>query len=137
MPLLSAKILNKCLGAFLRKYSIFKNCFFIIYLSFSSNPVRNRNFTILKYNCSCGLGIPSNLNKIKAFMQWLCEPQTIIILFLIYRMLLTVILQTSYITFLSFLPKLKPGVPFSTTSVEIPLGPGKMNEVRRRKLILI
>ena len=47
------------------------------------------------------------------------------------------ILQTSYITFLSFLPKLKPGVPFSTTSVEIPLGPDKMNEVRRRKLILI
>lgn len=48
------------------------------------------------------------------------------------------ILQTySYITFLSFLPKLKPGVPFSTTSVEIPLGPDKMNEVKRRKLILI
>ena len=47
------------------------------------------------------------------------------------------ILQTSYITFLSFLPKLKPGVPFSTTSVEIPLGPDKMNEVRRRRLILI
>ena len=35
------------------------------------------------------------------------------------------------------MPKLKPGVPFSTTSVEIPLGPDKMNEVRRRKLILI
>lgn len=47
------------------------------------------------------------------------------------------ILQTSYITFLSFLPKLKPGVPFSTTSVEIPLGPDKMNEVGRGKLIFI
>ena len=68
-------------------------------------------------------------------MQWLCELQTI--LFLIYKILLIVILQTSYITFLSFLPKLKPGVPFSTTSVEIPLGPDKMNEVRRGKLIFI
>ena len=29
----------------------------------------------------------------------------------------------SHITFFSFLPKLNPGVPFSTTSVEIPLGP--------------
>ena len=50
---------------------------------------------------------------------------------------LIVILQTSYITFFSFLPKLKPGVPFSTTRVEIPLGPDKMNEVRRGKLILL
>ena len=47
------------------------------------------------------------------------------------------ILQTSYITFLSFLPKLKPGVPFSTTSVEIPLGPDKMNEVRRRRRLIL
>ena len=135
MPLLSDKILISAWALFWGNTIFSKSWFFITYLSFSSNPVGNGNFTILKYNCSCWLGIPSNLIKIKAFVQWLCELQTI--LFLIYKILLIVILQTSYITFLSFLPKLKPGVPFSTTSVEIPLGPDKMNEIRRRQLILI
>ena len=56
---------------------------------------------------------------------------------LINKILLIGILQNDFITFLSFLPKLKPGVPFSTTSVEIPLGPDEMNEVQRRKLLIL
>lgn len=90
-------------------------------LPFLTKSVGHWNSTILKYHRSGWLRVPTHLENTEnqlsdglflpptGYLQTLRSEQTN--------------LTPMISTFFSFLPKLRPGVPFSTTRQEIPFGP--------------
>lgn len=87
-------------------------------LSLLTEPVGHWNGTILKYDRSGRLRVPAHLeNKLR-------NNRVTVTLFCHLVVTSKHYIQTLMnSTFFSFLPKLRPGVPFSTTKQEMPFGP--------------